>query len=159
MHGLSRHPLYNTYKGILQRCYYEKAISYPYYGKRGIRMCDEWLNDINKFIEWALKNGWRKGLQVDRISGDGHYSEQNCRIVTRMQNELNKKYPIKIIEFNGQSHSMGGWDKIIGLPKGTIQSRLSRGWGFKKAISEPLGPHGSRKGHKNKKRIKSETKD
>ncbi len=85
-HGLShRDPLYSTWKGMRQRCRDPKTKCYHRYGGRGISVCAEW-DDFTKFRSWALEHGWHRGLQIDRIDGNGNYSPENCRIVTCKEN-------------------------------------------------------------------------
>jgi len=68
-----------------QRCRDAKSKSYSRYGGRGISVCAEW-DDFTKFRTWALEHGWKRGLQIDRIDGNGNYSPDNCRIVTCKEN-------------------------------------------------------------------------
>lgn len=91
VHGLTSHPLYVVWGGIKSRCQQPANVAYEYYGARGIAVCEEWLNDPAAFINWALANGWRKGLQVDRRDNDAGYSPGNCRIVTPSENNLNQR--------------------------------------------------------------------
>jgi hypothetical protein len=85
-HGLTNHPLYRTWGDIYTRCTNPKADSYCYYGERGIEVCDEWRNDFVKFYNWAMANGWKKGLQIDRIDVDGNYEPENCQFITQAEN-------------------------------------------------------------------------
>jgi hypothetical protein len=85
-HGLSKHPLYKVFYGIRLRCYNPKAINYKNYGKRGIKICDEWKNDFKTFYDFCIQNGWKKGLQIDRINNDENYEPGNCRFVTQIEN-------------------------------------------------------------------------
>lgn len=62
-----------------------------YYAKRGITVCDEWRHSYKPFERWALTNGWKKGLQLDRINNNKGYSPDNCRFVTRTQNMRNRR--------------------------------------------------------------------
>lgn len=66
------------------------------YGGRGIKVCDEWRGkgSSKKFIEWSMINGYMKGLEIDRIDNDGDYSPQNCRYVTRKDNQRNKRMTV-----------------------------------------------------------------
>lgn len=81
-HGLRYHPLYSVLEGMKKRCLNKTDHSYGRYGGRGIKICDEWLNDVTCFVEWAINNGWKKGLQIDRRNNDGNYEPDNCRFVT-----------------------------------------------------------------------------
>ena len=85
-HGLSNHPLYRKLKNIKVRCTYPSASNYAYYGGRGIRVCDEWAGNPAAFVEWALANGYRPGLEIDRIDVDGDYEPGNCRWIPHVLN-------------------------------------------------------------------------
>ena len=88
-HGYSSHSLYDTWVSMRQRCNNENRENYPHYGGRGISVCDEW-NNADTFIEWALNNGWKKVLQLDRRDNDGNYHPNNCRFVTPKINSNNR---------------------------------------------------------------------
>lgn len=85
-HGLSKHPLYRKLNNLRARCEYQSATNYQYYGGRGIGVCREWVENPAAFVEWVLSNGWRPGLEVDRIDVDGDYSPENCRLLTHKEN-------------------------------------------------------------------------
>lgn len=85
-HGLSYHPLYATWHTMIRRCYDESFKCYRWYGERGIRVCDEWKNSLEVFIDWMEHNGWKKGLELDRIDPDRDYNTQNCRLLTKSEN-------------------------------------------------------------------------
>jgi len=90
---LIRHPLYSTYHSMKRRCFNSSCASYKYYGAKGVRICDEWLNDFKAFYDWAIANGWKKGLQIDKdIKGNGLlYSPESCCIVPPKDNVRIKK--------------------------------------------------------------------
>ena len=73
-----------------QRCYYPVDKSYKRYGGRGITVCDEWLNDTQEFINWALNNGYENELEIDREDNDKGYNSENCRWITRQENVQNQ---------------------------------------------------------------------
>jgi hypothetical protein len=83
------HPCQKVWEGMMRRCYSEKHQAYHRYGGRGISVCKEW-HDKHVFFEWAISNGWERGLQLDRIDNDGIYSPENCRIVDSITNANNK---------------------------------------------------------------------
>ena len=82
------HPLYSKYTHMILRCYNPKSNRYYRYGARGITVCDEWLESIDNFIEWAESIGYEpnRGLQIDRIDNDGNYEPSNCRFVSIKEN-------------------------------------------------------------------------
>lgn len=79
--------LYIIWKNIKQRC---SDLDNKDYGGRGIKVCKEWLEYIS-FKKWSLQNGYRDNLQIDRIDNDGNYEPSNCRWVTRIENNRNKR--------------------------------------------------------------------
>jgi hypothetical protein len=89
-HGLTvggrLHPLYSVLKNIEARCRYPSATHFEYYGGRGISICKEWTSDPASFVAWATANGWRKGLEIDRIDSNGDYRPDNCRVISHREN-------------------------------------------------------------------------
>jgi len=85
-HGKSKHPLHSVWMDMKDRCNVDSHKSYHNYGGRGIEVCLEWTNSFESFYEWAISNGYNKGLEIDRINNDGNYEPNNCRFVTRQEN-------------------------------------------------------------------------
>lgn len=83
--------LYRVWDGIIQRCCNPNAKNYHNYGGRGISVCNEWRNDFSVFEEYCVSNGWRDGLQIDRVDNDGNYCPGNIRFVTQTENLRNKR--------------------------------------------------------------------
>lgn len=84
--------LLNIFRQMKGRCYNPNNPSYAAYGGRGIRICDEWLNDRSKFLDWALSHGYQPGLTIDKIDNDGNYCPENCQWLTRGENSRKRKY-------------------------------------------------------------------
>jgi len=91
-HGLNKHPLYSVWHSMKTRCYVKKNRAYKWYGGRGIAICNEWLNDVRCFYDWALANGFVHGLQLDRINNEGNYEPNNCRFVSSKVNIRNSRH-------------------------------------------------------------------
>lgn len=90
-HGLSKHPLYSVWKDMKKRCYGTKSKYYHNYGGRGITVCEEWKTDFKAFYDWAIKNGHKEGLTIDRKDNDKGYSPNNCRWATRSMQSSNQR--------------------------------------------------------------------
>jgi len=93
-----RHPLEKVWEAMMMRCGHHKGASakqLAHYAERGITVCPEWRH-FKPFENWCLANGWKPGLQIDRIDNDGPYSPKNCRFVTRSRNQRNKTNTVKV---------------------------------------------------------------
>lgn len=91
-HGLRSHPLWNIWSGMRGRCYNTKGKRYPEWGGRGIKICDDWYKDFKSFYDWAINNGYKKGLSLDRYpNNNGNYEPTNCRWATCAQQSQNRR--------------------------------------------------------------------
>ena len=70
---------------MLNRCRNKNVERYRAYGARGISVCDEWHEDP-AFYQWAMANGYRDDLTIDRIDVDGNYEPANCQWITMTEN-------------------------------------------------------------------------
>ena len=89
-HNLTEHILYKKWCGIKSRCLNKKSSGYKKYGSKGISICNEWKNSFLSFYNWAIKNGWKPELQIDRINNPEGYSPENCRFTTNTKNCQNR---------------------------------------------------------------------
>ena len=118
--------LYQVWQDMKQRCYNPKNKYYRRYGGRGISVCEEWLKEYEPFYQWAISNGYEKGLQLDRTDNDGNYCPENCRWATPKQNSNNRSC-IVFITYAGETHTRTEWAEITGIPLGTIKKRYKNG--------------------------------
>jgi hypothetical protein len=141
-HGLTAHILYKVWKGIKSRCYNKNSKYYERYGGSGITMCDEWINNPEVFIKWAIDNGWQKGLEIDKdiipkelgISKDV-YSPQMCKIVTRKQN-CNARRTNVLLSYKGETKNIQEWSVILNISPSLIRIRVVKlNWSVEKALS------------------------
>lgn len=132
-HYMTNTKIYGVWSSMKSRCYNKNAKSYKDYGAKGITVCDEWRNDFGSFYEWSVINGYKEGLQIDRIDNEKGYSPQNCRWVTRKENMNNTSKNV-IVSYNGESHTLSEWGKILGIRGGLISQRLNNGGNVEDAL-------------------------
>jgi len=89
-HGMNGTKLHSVWGDMKDRCLNSKCKYFPRYGGRGIIVCNRWMTFM-PFFAWAILNGYKQGLQIDRIDNDGGYNPDNCRWVTARQNMLNRR--------------------------------------------------------------------
>ena len=135
-HGLSKHPLYNTWKGMIQRCYNSNNAAFHNYGGRGIKMDPKWKHDFKVLFDWAMDNGFKEGLHLDRENNDGNYSPDNCRWITPKENANNTRSN-KYETINGITKTRAEWCVIYNISMKLLYQRMQRGWDFYDAVSIP----------------------
>lgn len=140
-----RKSLRNRYYCMISRCYDEKNKSYCNYGARGITVCKKWKVSFSCFYRWALRNGFKINLTLDRINNDGNYTGQNCRFVTHEGSMINRRNN-KLITYNGETKVLSEWCRIFNTDYRRTISRINvLKWSFHKAIITPAGKHTKRK--------------
>ena len=90
-HGLSNHPLYKKWQDMKDRCYNPNSQRFPWYGAKGITVCQEWLESPAAFISWCQNQGWQPGMEIDKdlkVPGCTVYSPTTCSVVSHRQNML-----------------------------------------------------------------------
>ena len=100
--------LFLVWQGMKNRCYNTKAESYKNYGARGISVCDEWRNSSTAFIKWAILNGYKEGLEIDRIDNDGNYEPSNCQWSTPQYNSSHRRNTI-FLTILGETKTVAEW--------------------------------------------------
>lgn len=119
----------NSYKAMRRRCYNPNHISYKNYGKRGIEICDEWLLDRSKFVEWAISSGYEAGLTIDRIDVNGNYEPSNCRWSTASEQARNTRNNVEIF-YNGERFILTDLSKKLHIEEKTLRAIAKRGIGL-----------------------------
>lgn len=110
--------------------------SHLYYDK-GIFVCDDWLNNYESFKNWALVNGLKKGLTIDRIDGDKGYNPDNCRVVSQKVNTNNRHNTMYVV-YKGKKYA---FTELLDIKyarhkDSKIRARIKRGWSIEDAFDK-----------------------
>lgn len=137
-HGGSGTRLYITWRNMISRCTNPKDPQFFRYGSRGIAVCDAWRDSFQAFHDLAMANGYREDLTIDRINNDGNYCPDNCRWATRLEQAQNTR-KTRLITYNGETHSVCEWARILGMNQGTLNNRLNLyGWSVEDALGKEV---------------------
>lgn len=114
--------LYVVWHEMVRRCHSPKYKGYHNYGGRGIKVCAQWYKFL-PFYEWALANGYKISLRLDRINNDGDYEPTNCHFVTHKQN-CNNTRKSRYVEHNGLKMTISQWADYLNIPYHKLYQKL-----------------------------------
>lgn len=117
--------LAKSYYAMIRRCQDHNDKDYRFYGAKGISVCKEWLDDFKSFNDWAVTNGYKDGLTIDRIDPDKNYCPENCRWVTAYENSKWKSIT-NVITVNGITDSGRGWADRLNLSTNYINKYIRK---------------------------------
>ena len=133
-HGKCHTRLYQIWNAMKQRCSNPKAISYKYYGAKGVTVCQEWQDGFQAFHDWATANGYSDNLTLDRVDANGDYCPDNCRWTTNKEQQNNTSYN-RLITYGAETHNITQWAEILNIPRNVLYNRIRRGWDIEKIIT------------------------
>lgn len=133
-HCLTNSRIYRIWCVMKARC---SNSSFKYYNCRGITVCNEWSSSFQAFYDWAMANGYRDNLSIDRIDNDKGYCPENCRWATPKEQSNNTRRNIKV-KYKGESHTLAEWSEHLDIPYMTLYGRIAKlHWTADKALSTP----------------------
>lgn len=120
--------LNRIYNGIKTRCYNKKRSAYKNYGERGIMICQEWASHNTgwqSFKKWAMANGYKDDLTIDRIDNNKGYSPDNCRWVTRLVQGNNTRRN-HYVKYNNTVKTLSEWCRELELNYDRTEQRINK---------------------------------
>lgn len=124
-HGKRNTRLYRIWSNMLQRCKNPNVKEYKWYGAKGVSVCDEWKNDFQSFYDWAIANGYRDDLSIDRINSNGNYNPSNCRWISISEQQSNRSNN-RFLTHNGETHNIKEWASVLGIDYFRLYSLLEK---------------------------------
>jgi len=129
-----RHPLFNIWKAMIQRCENPKHTFFGEYGGRGISICRRWRDDFTAFV--ADVGSRPAGTTLDRIDNDKGYEPGNTRWATQREQMNNRRANVRI-DWRGQSLTIAQAAETAGLETATLAFRMKAGWDIDRAMTTP----------------------
>jgi hypothetical protein len=129
-------PTYKIWAGMIKRCTVKSCHAYPYYGGKGIQVCERW-RDFSCFL--ADMGEKPIGMSIDRIDNSKNYFPENCRWIL-IKHQTKHRTNSLVLEAFGKKQSIDDWSKETGLSYYTIYLRKRRGMSDEIAVSKPYSP-------------------
>lgn len=136
-HHHSKTRCMKIFYGVRKRCYNKNSKSYKDYGGRGIKICDEWYNNCESFYQWAISNGYKDNLTIERIDVNKDYSPDNCKWIPKSEQSANRRGIRKVL-FENKICSIKEICKKTGIKYNTVYMRIKRNGIFTKKDEETL---------------------
>ena len=108
------------------RCTNPKDKCYRLYGKRGIKVCKEWLEDRETFLKWAENNNYREGLSIERFDNNKDYCPSNCCFIPFNQQSRNTSRNV-FIEYKGEIMIISDVARCENVSVEAIRKRIKHG--------------------------------
>lgn len=135
-HGEWNTRLYSIWNGMIRRCHTSKSKKQTKnYKDKGIKVCDEW-RDFLKFKEWAVNNGYKDNLSIERIDINKDYCPSNCKWIPMNEQQLNQTHT-RFLEINGVKKPLTVWAKEKGIHHNTLRYRINKGWKTEDLFKKP----------------------
>ena len=96
-HKETKTRLYRIWQNMKGRCYCDNDDAYMNYGARGISVCDEWRYDFLIFKKWAIENGYKENLTIERKNVNGNYCPENYCWIPKGEQSNNKRNTIRVM--------------------------------------------------------------
>lgn len=139
IHGKSKTRIYHIWRDMRERCYIPRKIGYHNYGGRGIVVCEQWKgsNDFLNFYNWAMANGYRDDLTIDRIDVNGNYEPSNCRWASQKEQQNNKRNTI-YITYKNETKPLVEWSQMFNMNYMTLLRRFRDKWSAERMFETPI---------------------
>lgn len=137
-HGMRHTSIYTVWRSMKQRCYNQHTKNYGLYGGRGIVVCDEWKDDFQAFLFWAMENGYdpnakRGECTLDRIDVNGNYEPSNCRWCN-YTTQANNRRSNRLIYMDGETLTMADFCRKHNLNYKLFASYIKGGMETRAAV-------------------------
>ena len=132
---------YKCWSDMKAQCLNINNLKYKYFGERGIKIDNNWLNFIN-FKKDLLESynshikKFGRGLKYTSLSRKDYtkgFFKENCYWALINERANNKRLNIKLT-FNGKTLGLREWAKKLNIKYNTLRNRYQKGWPIKEIL-------------------------
>jgi hypothetical protein len=126
---------YQTWAGMIGRCYDTGHASYFYYGAKHVSVVDRWRgpSGFQNFLEDMGRRPSPRHTLDRHPNRGGNYEPGNCRWATQREQQRNKSSNRRVV-FRGEELCLAELAERHGVRQGTLHARLARGWSLEDAV-------------------------
>lgn len=140
--GLSKTVEYDAWLSMIDRCVNTENKRFEDYGGRGISVCNEWLNDFERFLSDIGKRP-SKLYSLDRIDNNLNYCKDNCKWSTAKEQANNRRNNITMT-YNNETLNIEQWSEKLNISTTCIRKRIRSGWSIEKILTTTLATNKQR---------------
>lgn len=129
-HGLSKTGVYKVWCSMIQRCINPNNKQFCDYGGRGITISESWRTFENFLADMGQP---QKGQSIERIDNNSGYSRENCKWVTRTEQQRNRRTNL-LLTIEGVTMCATDWAEKFSMTPDMVFSRLHLGWSAEEAV-------------------------
>lgn len=128
--------------GMKQRCLNPNHDAYHYYGGRGIKVCERWLESFENF--YADMGPRPPMLTLERRNNEGDYAPDNCYWATRTEQNSNQRTN-HLVTVDGVTQTVAAWAHKLGTKPAVLYNRIHQyGWDEVAACTTPVRAYRSK---------------
>lgn len=136
-------PEYAAWVRMVRRCENPRHRAYPFYGGRGISVCDRWRMSYRLFLE-DMGRRPSPGHSLDRVDVDRNYEPGNVRWATKVEQMRNMRSN-RWVTVRGERMTLAeAIERHSVVSRKAVEARLKSGWDEERAICAPMQPQGMR---------------
>ena len=135
-HDMSYSKPYKVWANMKNRCENTTIPNYKNYGGRGIIFNPKWEKFVNFWND--MKEGYKKGLSIERIDNNKGYSKENCKWAT-VEEQQNNRRNNHYITYKDKTMNITQWAKELGIAPHILVSRITiYKWSIEKALTTSI---------------------
>lgn len=125
--------LRKVWAAMIRRCHNPNAKGYASYGGRGIEVCPPWRTRFNVFYS-DMSPTYSAGMTLERRDVNAGYEPSNCRWVSKLEQQANKRTTRRLI-YEGREIHLAELCRVTGLSRGILTTRLNEGLSAGEAVT------------------------